>query len=163
MMNDRPFLTEDPNTQLAIELARLRERVAALEAIEQSIRDRGTYSPTYLGGTTPGSTTYSLQQGFWERHGSLAFVTGQIAWSAATGTGEARISLPFAPSASFAFRASGSLRTSTVTFSTTTPVMIMAPNAAYFSMESPVSNALPSALQVEAAGIITFSLFYGVD
>lgn len=58
----------------------------------------GTWTPTYLGRTTAGVTTYSGQpSGFWYRIGKLTFVHGYVAWSAATGTGQAAIGgLPFA-------------------------------------------------------------------
>lgn len=58
----------------------------------------GEYTPTYLGRTTPGATTYTTQLGAWTRNGRLLTVTVFLNWSAATGTGIALISLPFAPS-----------------------------------------------------------------
>lgn len=122
----------------------------------------GTYSPTYTGATSAGVTTYSAQQGYYWRIGSIVFVTGLVAWTAVTGTGNAQISLPITPSSTFGFRASGSLRITSVTFTTTTPELILDPTAAQFTMESPVSNAAGNILQMEAAGNITFSLFYGV-
>jgi hypothetical protein len=82
MMNDRLFLTEDPNTQLAIELARLRERVAALEAIEQPIRDTGLWTPSFTGTTSNGTITYTIQAGKWTRQGDIVFVVGRILTSA---------------------------------------------------------------------------------
>jgi hypothetical protein len=124
---------------------------------------QGTYTPTYLGGTTPGTTTYSLQEGAWTRFGNIVFVNGVVVWTAANGTGEARISLPFVPTAGAARRASGGLRVVNVTFTTTTPVLILNPTAAYFTMESPASNTAGNTIQVEAAGNVTFSLSYGVD
>jgi len=58
----------------------------------------GVYTPTYLGLTTPGVTTYTTQLGSWTRNGRMVTVTVFLNWSAATGTGIAIISLPFAPS-----------------------------------------------------------------
>src|SRR5262245_48178750 len=54
-----------------------------------------TWTVTYVGGTTAGVTTYSLQDGKYIRIGSLVIFTGAVVWTAATGTGDARISLPF--------------------------------------------------------------------
>lgn len=149
--------------EMAREIADLRRQVIDLRAQERPAYARGTYQPTYLGGTTPGTTTYSLQEGAWTRFGNIVFVNGVVVWTAANGTGEARISLPFVPSTTFGFRASGGLRVVNVTFTTTTPVLILNPTAAYFTMESPVSNGTGNVVQMEAAGNVTFSLFYGVD
>lgn len=57
----------------------------------------GTYTPTYLGLATPGATTYTTQVGRYMRIGQLVIVSVFLNWSAATGTGVAVISLPFAP------------------------------------------------------------------
>lgn len=121
------------------------------------------YSPTYEGSSSPGVTTYSVQQGWYLRLGPIALVTGLVAWTAVTGTGNAQVGLPLTPSASAGFRASGGFRVSSVTFTTTTPMLIMSPSLPFFTMESPVSNAVGNVVQMEAAGNITFSLFYGVD
>lgn len=132
-----------------------------------AIYAQGTYTPTYTGATTAGATTYTVQQGwYWivgTGAGAICFVTGLVVWTAATGTGDAQISLPFAPSSTIGFRASGSLRVTSVTFTTTTPEIIVNAGAAKFTMESPVSNAAGNVVQMEAAGNITFSLFYGID
>lgn len=96
MMNDRLFLTEDPNTQLAIELARLRERVAALEAIEQPIRDTGLWTPAFARATA--TYTTATTRGSWVRVGALCFIVGRIDITAisVTPTGSLQIeTLPF--------------------------------------------------------------------
>jgi hypothetical protein len=141
----------------------LTQRVNRLETKPAPLYLEGSYTPTYTGGTTAGTTTYTLQQGWYWRIGSVVLVTGLVLWTAATGTGDARISLPFVPSASVGFRASGGVRITTVTFTTTTPELILNPTNAFFTLESPVSNAAGNVVQMEAAGNITFSLFYGVD
>ncbi len=56
----------------------------------------GTWTPTLTGVTTAGTTTYSIQTGFYTRIGNMCFIEGVIVLSAATGTGNARIgNLPF--------------------------------------------------------------------
>lgn len=55
-----------------------------------------SYTVTYTGATTAGTTTYSVQSGFYSRIGNLIFVQFAIQVSAATGTGNVSISLPFA-------------------------------------------------------------------
>lgn len=58
--------------------------------------DKGTFTPTLIGGSTAGSTTYSNQNGYYTRIGNLVFVTADIAISAATGTGAVTLgNLPF--------------------------------------------------------------------
>jgi len=57
----------------------------------------GTYTPTYLGSSTPGVTTYTTQVGRYIKIGQLVIASVFLNWSAATGTGTALISLPFAP------------------------------------------------------------------
>lgn len=56
----------------------------------------GTWTPTLQGGSTGGSTTYSIQQGYYTRVGNLVAIQGVLTGTAATGTGNAIIgALPF--------------------------------------------------------------------
>ncbi len=66
-----------------------------------------TYTPTYLGLSTPGVTTYTTQIGSYMQIGRLVIVSAFLNWSAATGTGVAAISLPFAPSYASSIRYAG--------------------------------------------------------
>lgn len=59
-----------------------------------------SYTPTALGGTTAGTTTYTIQNGYYVRIGSLIFVQFVVQYSAATGTGNIQISLPFTANSS---------------------------------------------------------------
>jgi hypothetical protein len=54
-----------------------------------------TYTPTVVGGTTAGTTTYSSQIGQYARIGNLVIAWFQIVITGATGTGNANFSLPF--------------------------------------------------------------------
>lgn len=57
--------------------------------------EEGTWTPT-LNGATPGTTTYTSQNGYYTRIGNMVFVCGTIVLTAATGTGNAQIgALPF--------------------------------------------------------------------
>ena len=56
--------------------------------------EEGTYTPTLVGGTTAGTTTYTTQVGFYTRIGNRVTFDLTIIYTAATGTGEARLSLP---------------------------------------------------------------------
>lgn len=139
----------------------------AIRAIESTLsdlktpdvlyRDSGTYTPTYIGGTTAGVTTYTAQLGAWRQFADELSVIGQVAWSAATGTGEARISLPFAPSG---YNAPGSLWISNVTFANSTPLILASAGNTYFTLDSPLTNNANTRVNVEAAGNIVFVLTY---
>lgn len=59
-----------------------------------------SFTPTYFGRTTAGSTTYSTQSGSYTRVGPVVFFIARVTWTAATGTGQAAIGgLPFVASA----------------------------------------------------------------
>lgn len=150
----------DYDQQKMLRLMRANEdRQRQTETKEVLFTDHNTYTPTYLGGTTPGATTYTAQVGAWWQIGSVVVVTGQVAWSAATGTGNAQVSLPFT-AAGYPF--SGSLRLQNVTFANSAPEMQISASTAYFEMVSPLSNNVPTPVAVEAAGNIIFTAVYAI-
>lgn len=56
----------------------------------------GTFTPTLVGQSTAGSTTYTAQQGYYTRIGNLVTIQGRMAITAATGTGAVNLtSFPF--------------------------------------------------------------------
>lgn len=143
---------------------RLARRIAALLPGLRFVQQvQGSYTPTYLGSTTPGATTYSTQQGGYTRWGNLVFVTGTLVWTAATGTGNAQISLPFPAAAVANQNYSGSVRNTTVTFANSTPQMLLASGGSVFLLQSPLTNAASANVAIEAAGNIVFSLLYFVE
>jgi hypothetical protein len=138
---------------------RLAKRIAAiLPGLRFPQMEQGTYTPTYQGGTLAGTTTHTFQSGKWSRQGNQITVIGQVAWSAATGTGEARISLPFAPVGG---NSSGSVYVTGVTFANSAPQMLIGAGA-YFTLGSPLTNAAIAVVQMEAAGNVTFQVTYFV-
>ena len=71
--------------------------------------EEGTWTPTYLGETTAGSTTYTTQLGKYTKIGNVVYCNMQLSWSAASGTGYINIGgLPFSA-------VSGSLGTTNTT------------------------------------------------
>jgi hypothetical protein len=61
--------------------------------------EEGTFTPTIVGATTPGTGTYSTQSGEYTKIGNAVYFIVRIAWSAHTGAGSMRVSgLPFANS-----------------------------------------------------------------
>lgn len=151
-MSER-LVTERELRELLRELRTLKQCVAAIEVVETIAYTPPTsYTPTYLGGTTAGVTTYSLQQGQYIRLGNVVLVTGNVTWTASTGTGNAQVSLPFTPT----FRGAGALWVQNVTFANGTPqIQIAAQN--FFLMYSPLTNAAGAIVQMEAAGDVRFT------
>lgn len=144
-------------------LGQLQKRVETLEKIERTISATGTYTPTYLGGTTPGVTTYSVQYGAYTRFGNIVFFTATVVWTAATGTGDANISIPFTArnaSANEAFAMP--VRTVSVTFANGSVQGQITDNTAFFFMLSPATNAAGTNVAIEAAGNIVASGWYFV-
>ncbi len=119
------------------------------------------YTPTYTGTTIAGVTTYTAQEGWYTRLGGIVFVNGLVVWSAATGTGNAFISLPFVIDVSRA-RATGVVRTQSVTFANGSLQVLVSSTVAGFTMESPITNGASTNIAVEAAGNVTFAVWYPV-
>lgn len=145
-------------------IVKIEQALARLLARPFIIYAKGTYAPTYLGGTTAGTTTYAAdgQVGHYTRIGRLVFFYGRVQWTAATGTGNAQISLPFTPTNVTNLGGSVAIDTNTVTFANSAPQGLLQANAAFFLMRSPLTNAGSAVVQMEAAGIVNFSGFFEV-
>lgn len=74
--------------------------------------EEGTWTPTALGATTAGTTTYAAQFGTYTKIGNIVHATFNVGYSATTGTGDLIISLPFAMKTQTGLRATGSVQTS---------------------------------------------------
>lgn len=139
----------------------LEQRIGRTEVIERP-GVSGTYTPTYLGATTAGATTYTTQDGFWTRVGNIIFFNGRVIWTAATGTGSAIVSLPFTSQNTTGMRYAINVFVTNVTFANGSVQATIGPNAAVFSMASPATNAASTTLTVEAAGDIIFAGWFRV-
>ena len=124
--------------------------------------DQGTDTPTYLGATTAGATTYTTQDGFWRKIGNIVFFNGRVIWTAASGTGAAIVSLPATSENTAGKRYTVVISPVNVTFANGAVVANIAPNVAFFSMNSPATNAGGTAIAVEAAGDILFAGWFCV-
>ena len=124
---------------------------------------QGTYAPTYLGDTTAGATTYTTQAGFYVRLGRIVIAWGLLVWTAATGTGNARVSLPFPVSATTNTAFSGTIDMLGVTFANSTPTPEMTASVTGFIMRSPLTNANGAVVAIEAAGTLAFTIVYAID
>lgn len=141
------------------QLRNIEERLERLEKLDLSFYDEGTWTPTY-NGATPGTTTYSLQQGGYIRINNIVVVTGTIVWTNATGSGAVRITLPFTPVNSSNQNYSAAVYTNGVTFAATGIQAFIAPNTALLRLFSPATNAGSTELTVEVAGEIRFTAVY---
>jgi hypothetical protein len=66
--------------------------------------EEGTFTPTALGGTTAGTTTYFYAQGAYTKIGRCVTATVRMAWSVLTGTGDLRLGgLPFTSGATYEY------------------------------------------------------------
>lgn len=142
---------------ISAKLADFEKRIKELEGRESPEYSTGTYTPTYVGGTTAGVTTYSTQQGVYTRIGNIVMATGAVAWTNATGTGNARISLPFTAQAGV--NHTGALRLVNVTFANGSVEPEFA-GVNYFEMRSPATNAGGTVVAVEVAGNIIFTIVF---
>lgn len=143
-------------------IRKLEYAVAKLLARSFIYYAKSTYTPTYLGGTTPGTTTYTTQAGFYTRIGRVVFFNGFVVWTAATGTGNAQISLPFTPDSTANMRYGIAVSTENVTFGGTGITGRIAPGQAFFTISSPNSNAASTIVLMEAAGSVIFGGFFFV-
>ena len=124
--------------------------------------DTNTYTPTYLGATTAGTTTYTTQDGFWRKIFNIVFFNGRVVWTNATGTGTAIISLPFTSESTSGKRYSLTINPTNVTFANGYVSANIANGASFFSMISPATNAAGTAVTVETAGDIIFTGWFCV-
>ncbi len=156
-------MSDPRNIARRLEQTQVIERPGGVSGHDAFYEPITTYTPTYVGGTTAGVTTYTLQQGSYVRIGSVVFFTCTVVWSAATGTGNARISLPFNASSTANQNYSLSLRNDGVTFANGTPQGQIGANTQFFIMISPITNAGGTTVAVEAAGTVIASGFYFID
>lgn len=143
-------------------IVKLEKAVAKLLARSFIYYAKGAYVVTYLGATTAGATTYTTQDGFYVRIGSFVFAHGRVIWTAATGTGSAIVSLPFTSQNTTGMRGIAVVYPTNVTFANGSIAAQIAPNTAFFVMNSPATNAAGTAVAVEAAGDIIFGAFFRV-
>ena len=143
-------------------IKKLEYNVAKLLARSFMYYAKNTYVVTYLGNTTPGVTTYTTQAGFYTQIGRVVFFNGFVVWTAATGTGNANISLPFTPDSTANMRYAVAVSTENVTFAGTGINARIAPGQAFFNIVSPNTNAASTFVGIEAAGSIIFGGFFFV-
>lgn len=133
-------------------------------SIAQRLFDAATYAPDYYGATTAGATTYTTQTGSYVRIGSVVHVWGYLVWTAATGTGNARISLPFTAASSGFRNIPVDLRVSALTVTNEILQGSIDISTNYIQLESAtVGPAITNAIEpVRATGNLGFYAVYPV-
>ena len=143
----------------------LERMVADLLAHDQTRYESGTWTPTYYGASTAGTTTYnaSFRYGYYTRVGRAVLFSCIVAWSAATGTGQVRVGgLPFTVSSTAGMYFAPAVRADGITFTGTGLQAVIVPATTFMQIESPNSNAAPTAVAVESAGSFIISGMYFV-
>ena len=128
-------------------------------------RNIGTWTPVYTGLTTPGTTTYTAQEGSYTRLGRTIIAHGRVAWSASTAAGIITISLPIAAVFTRVSRFPVYIYPVNLTFAAGSPVGVIdsGTSSSAFVITSPATNAGGTLVTAEAAGDIAFTAIYEVD
>lgn len=116
-----------------------------------------------VNGSTPGTTTYTLQGGTYTRVGALVYIQLDIAWSAATGTGDLVIgNLPYTIGGAGNRSPEGTVRTDTMTWPIGASYLIAlgvdASKTAFIEGQIPSSG--PSRMQMQNTGSISMTMCY---
>jgi len=69
-------------------------RVSQAGAPLDVYKENVSWTPIIFGTTVPGSGTYTTQAGYYSQIGTLVYVTAKVVWTAHTGRGDLRMSLP---------------------------------------------------------------------
>lgn len=142
------------------DLLTLERRVKRLESMEVGAIP-GTYTPTMIGASTAGVTTYTTQIGYYICIGSVVIAYGMTVWTNATGTGDAIYSLPFAAENLTNGRFAVAIRTSALTYTATSGLQgLILPNTSYFIVTGQTANAAAATLAVEVAGEVDWMAVY---
>jgi hypothetical protein len=121
--------------------------------------ETGTFTPTYYGSTTAGTTTYTLQSATYTRIGNVLYYNIRIAWSNATGTGNGTIG-------GFPYNAQNAYHTASVLPSdyTLTALNIMSARIGFGNtmalFQTPVGGGTQTAVGMDTAAELTITGFY---
>jgi len=121
--------------------------------------ETGTFTPTYFGSSTAGTTTYTLQSGTYTRTGNVLYYNIRIAWSNATGTGNGTIG-------GFPYSAQNAYHTTSILPSdyTLTALNIMSARIGFGNtmdlFQTPVGGGTQTAVGMDTAAELTITGFY---
>ena len=139
--------------------------VAASNANTLDDYEEGTFTPTVIGTTTPGTGTYTAQAGVYVKIGRRVFFNLYVSWTAHTGTGAINISgLPFvsAPMTAGVYLLTAAADFLSISASTILGAYV-APNtanSALFTM--PVGGGASGAVTMDTSATVNLSGSYNV-
>jgi hypothetical protein len=122
--------------------------------------EEGTFTPTF-NGSTPGTTTHSLQSGTYTKIGKVVYYNIRLAWTNTTGTGDGVIG-------GFPYTAQNAYHTTSILPSdyTLTALNIMSGRIGFGAtldlFQTPVGGGTQSAVPVDTSGELTITGFYFV-
>lgn len=120
-----------------------------------------TFTPTYIGSVTAGTTTYTTQVGEYTRIGRVVVATLNLVWTNATGTGFARLGgLPFTSANITSIFYTFQPQTNFVTFANGSIEGLLLNNSTQGTMTSPATNAANTELAIEVAGTLRATIIY---
>jgi len=122
--------------------------------------EEGTFTPTF-NGSTPGTTTHSLQSGTYTKIGKVVYYNIRLAWTNTTGTGDGVVG-------GFPYTAQNAYHTTSILPSdyTLTALNIMSGRIGFGAtldlFQTPVGGGTQSAVPVDISGELTITGFYFV-
>lgn len=125
----------------------------------------GSFTPTVVGATTPGTCTYSAQYGSYKLIDKTIFFNLKVIYTGHTGTGDLRISgLPVACKAATDYSPSVVVNAENLTFpaSTTSIIGIVGAAASYIELRGSGSGTAPVPVGMDAAANLNISGFYEI-
>jgi hypothetical protein len=125
--------------------------------------EEGTFTPIIGGATTAGAGTYSTQVGRYTRIGNRVFITGTLAWSAHSGTGNMYIGgMPYVPNNAAQNRPVLSVIADGLTYTGTSLGCYFAAGFALAYLYNQSSNTALVGVTMDSSGYIAFSGHYDI-
>lgn len=125
-------------------------KIASADANTLDDYEEGTWTPTAIGNSTAGTTTYVARNGTYTKIGNQVTATGYVNVSAMTGTNYLLLSLPFACNVSYSYM--GTIHTYNLDWPSAGSLVAFAPaNNAYIRIHVCVDNAIDQIVAVENA------------
>lgn len=118
------------------------------------------YTPTVYGSSVTGSGTYTVQTGFYREIGDALYLQIDIEWTAHTGSGELRVTIPSGYTFVGNCIQSGVL-VEDITF-TNTPFLIAYNGQSHLRLNQNISGGSPSTVSLPSAGRIIFTGWFKV-
>lgn len=129
-----------------------------------SIDFNGTYVPVVSGGTSAGTGTYTTQVGRYVVKDNLCTVYGTVVWTAHTGTGDFRVSIPMtAKGTANQFSIFPALLSDFTFTGGSNVVGYIAPNVQYANLAEYANGGSFANLAIDTAGSLYFTSTYEIN